>query len=152
MKRVNILILGLLLSACSTGYQALESYNTRTYAVNQTQQLNDSRLYSYNEILIINHSQEIIQDVTITAGASGRRFSCGNIAPLGYCSDKFPSRRYLRNPVQIGWIIGNLARQTRDFVLEVPTSFDTATPIRGVLVISAEGTISAHFEQDNAIN
>ena len=148
MNKVIFLIVGLFLSACSSGYQALESYNNSNYAYNETQQLNDSRLYSYNEILVINRSQEVIRDVTITSGTSGRKFVCGNIEPLGNCSDKFPSRQYLRNPVQIGWTFGDLGRQTRDFLLEVPTTFDVAVPIRGVLSISAEGAISAYFEQD----
>lgn len=150
MKKVSILIFGLLLSACSSDYQAIESYNNTNYAYNETPQLNDSRLYSYNEILIVNKSRELIQDVSISSGASGRSFSCGNIAPRGFCSDSFPSRRYQRNPVQIGWIFGNRARKTREFLLEVPTSFDPAIPIRGVLVISVEGTISAFFEQDSS--
>ena len=69
MKKYFILIPGLLLSSCATSYESL---------------------YSYNEILIINRSRELIQDVTISAGEisageTNRTFSCGNIAPLGIC-------------------------------------------------------------------
>ncbi len=131
MKKLSVLITGLILSSCTT------SYNSD---------------YSYNEILIVNNSNVLVQDVTISAGETGRRFSCGNIAPRGICSDKFPARRYMRSPVRIAWVFGNTAQQTEAFVLEVPATFATAFPLRGVLKISPEGSISAYFEQDKPVN
>ena len=122
---------GLLLSACATGY-------------NPT--------YHYNEILVVNNSKQLIQDVTISASETGRQFSCGNIAPLGICSDKFPNRRYEQSPVQITWVFGSSARQTREFVLEVPATMSIELPLRGVLAISPNGNISAYFEQETAVN
>lgn len=131
MKKYFILIPGLLLSSCATSYESL---------------------YSYNEILIINRSKELIQDVTISAGETNRTFSCGNIAPLGICSDKFPERRYMKSPIRIGWVFGNTSGQSNDFVLEVPATFSTEFPLRGVLEISPQGSISAYFEQDTPAN
>jgi len=125
-KNHIILIIGLLLSSCATNYESA---------------------YSYNEILIINRSRQLIQDVTISAAGTNRTFSCGNIAPLGICSDKFPERRYLKNPIRIGWIFGNTSGQTDEFILEVPATFSTALPLRGVLEISPQGSISAYFQQ-----
>jgi len=126
-KNHSILIIGLLLSSCATSYESP---------------------YSYNEILIINRSKQLIQDVTISAGETNRTFSCGNIAPLGICSDKFPERRYMRSPIRIGWIFGNTSGQTDEFILEVPATFSTEFPLRGVLEISPRGSISAYFQQD----
>ena len=126
-KNHIILIIGLLLSSCATSYESP---------------------YSYNEILIINRSRQLIQDVTISAAGTNRTFSCGNIAPLGICSDKFPERRYLKNPIRIGWVFGNTSGQTDEFVLEVPTTFSAEIPLRGVLEISPQGSISAYFQQD----
>jgi len=127
MKKYFILIPGLLLSSCATSYESL---------------------YSYNEILIINRSRELIQDVTISAGETNRTFSCGNIAPRGICSDKFPARQYMKNPIRIGWVFGNTSGQSNDFVLEVPATFSTEYPLRGVLEISPQGSISAYFQQE----
>jgi hypothetical protein len=132
MKKYFILIPGLLLSSCATSYESL---------------------YSYNEILIINRSRELIQDVTISAGEistgeTNRTFSCGNIAPRGICSDKFPPRRYMKSPIRIGWVFGNTSGQSNEFVLEVPATFSTEIPLRGVLEISPQGSISAYFQQD----
>ena len=119
-------MLAILLSACAT--------------VNTPQ-------YFYNEVLIINKSRHLIQDVKISVSETGRGFSCGNIAPLGICSNKIPSRPYMKNPIQISWMFGNTALQTNEFVLEVPAMMDIDLPLRGVLEISPQGSLSARFEQ-----
>lgn len=129
-KNYSILIAGLLLSACATSYESP---------------------YFYNEILIINNSRELIQDVSIRAGESGRMFGCGNIAPRGICSDKFPRRRYMKSPITIAWVFGSIARQTDEFILEVPATFDSKLRLRGVLEITPDGSISAYFEQVSLI-
>ncbi len=131
MKKLSVLITGLFLSSCAT------SYNPD---------------YFYNEILIINNSGILVQDVTISADETGRMFSCGNIAPRGICSDKFSQRRYMKSPIRIAWVFGNTAGQTEAFVLDVPSKFVTSFPLRGVLEISPQGTISAYFEQDTPVN
>ncbi len=131
IKNYTLLMLGILLSACAT--------------VNAPQ-------YFYNEILIINKSRELIQDVKISVSETGREFSCGNIAPRGICSNKIPSRQYMKNPIRIAWVFGSTARQTNEFVLEVPATMDTAVPLRGVLEISPQGSIAAWFEQGSPDN
>jgi len=131
MKNYTSLVLGLLLSACATGYQPT---------------------YFYNEVLIVNNSRQLVQDVTISSNETGRTFSCGNIAPLGICSNKFSKRLYERNPIRIAWVFGSNARQTSEFVLEVPGTMHTPFPLRGVLEISPQGSISAYFQQDTPVN
>lgn len=126
IKNHTILMLGILLTACATVKQPR---------------------YFYNEILIVNNSRDLIQDVKISASATGQAFSCGNIAPLGICANKLPSRPYLENPIRIDWMLGNTARQSNEFVLEVPATLDSGSPLRGVLEISPRGSISAYFEQ-----
>ncbi|MCP4982814.1 MAG: hypothetical protein GY935_20240 [Gammaproteobacteria bacterium] len=131
IKNYTTLMLGILLSACATVYEPQ---------------------YYYNEILIINRSRELIQDVKISVSETGRGFSCGNIAPRGICSNKIPRRPYMKNPIRIAWVFGNTARQTNEFVLEVPATMDIALPLRGVLEISPRGSISAYFEQAGSDN
>ncbi len=131
IKNYTVLMLGILLSACAT--------------------VNEPR-YFYNEILIINKSRELIQDVHISVSATNRLFSCGNIAPLGICSNKIPSRQYMKNPIRIAWVFGNTASQTNEFVLEVPATMTAAVPLRGVLEISLQGSLSAYFEQGSPDN
>ena len=129
-KNCIILIAGLLLSACATS---------------------SNPTYHYNEILIVNNSRDLIREVTISASETGRQFSCGNIAPLGICSDKFPRRRYEQNPIRVSWVFGGSARQTSEFVLEVPATMSIGLPLRGVLAIAPDGSISTYFEQDTPL-
>jgi hypothetical protein len=126
----TILTVGVLSSACATSY-------------------NPS--YSYDEVLIVNNSKELIQDVTISSSETGRSFSCGNIAPLGICSDKFPPRRYEQTPIQISWVFGGAPKQSEEFVIKVPATMVTGLPLRGVLEISPEGEISTHFDQETPL-
>ena len=130
IKKFSILLPILLISACASGYKPT---------------------HYYNEVLIVNNSRQLIQDVRITAKETGRSFSCGNIAPLGICSNKIPQRRYNYSPIQIAWVFGNTARQTDEFVLEVPATMHIGLPLRGVLEISPQGVISARFEQDTPV-
>ncbi len=126
MHKWALLITGWLLSSCVSSFQPQ---------------------YYYNEILIANDSRQLVQDVTIHVVGTNRVFSCGNIAPRGICSNKMPPRPYLKKPIRITWVFGTIARQTSEFVLEVPPSMDTAIPLRGVLKVNPQGDISAFFEQ-----
>lgn len=130
MKKIHIGLASLLLSSCATGYQPM---------------------YRYDEILVVNNSKELIANVTIDAVETGRSFSCGNIAPLGICSDRFGSRPYRNSPLEITWAFGSRAPQIDRIQLEVPATFPSGIPLRGVLDISPQGTISAYFQQDTPV-
>jgi hypothetical protein len=133
LKNYMIVVTALLLSACAAGSK---------YEPN----------YTYNEILIVNNSKELITDVSISSVATGYSFSCANIAPLGICLNRTPRRRYQKSPLQIDWVFGNSARKTDEISLAVPAYFQTGLPLRAVLEISPQGEISAHFEQDSPMN
>ena len=127
MKKSVLIVIGLLGSACATTYQPS---------------------YTYNEILVANNSRELIQNVAIEVVGTGREFSCGNIAPFGICSNRFGQRPYEQNPIQVSWSFGSSVNQTEAFVVKVPTRFSTELPLRGVLAIGPDGSISTYFEQD----
>ena len=127
MKNSVVLIFSVLGSACATPFQPA---------------------YTYNEILVVNNSRELIQDVTVEVVSTGRMFSCGNVVPFGICSNRFSKRRYERNPIQISWAIGDTSSKTEAFVVEVPATFYTGYALRGVLDIAPDSSISAYFEQD----
>ena len=97
---------------------------------------------------MVNNSREIIRDVTIRDVANDRVFSCGNVAPLGICSNRFPKRPYAQNPIQIEWSFGGAALKTEEFVVPVPPYFYSGISLRGVLEISPEGAVSAYFDQE----
>ncbi|MCP4769280.1 MAG: hypothetical protein GY875_23860 [Gammaproteobacteria bacterium] len=105
-------------------------------------------VFSYNEVVIINQLRIPVRDVAIQASESGRVFSCGNIAPRGICSNKFPAQPYYGNPIQVSWLLANGRRHDRTIELQLPESFAPEIPLRGVLVIDAQGAMSAYLEQE----
>jgi len=105
-------------------------------------------IFSYNEVVIINQLRSPVQNVAIQANESGRVFSCGNIAPRGICSNKFPAQPYYGNPIQVSWVVANGRRHNRTIELVLPESFTPEIPLRGVLVIGAQGAMSAYLEQE----
>jgi hypothetical protein len=130
MKGTIFLAVALLFSACATSSD-------------------NAPRYTYNEVLIINNSKELIQNVTIRSADNERFFSCDNIAPLGICSNRFGRRPYKQDPFSIEWVFGNRARQTDEVTVKVPAYSSPGVPLRGVLEISPQGTITAYFEQDS---
>ena len=127
MKKLLLLGCALLVTACATNYRP-------TYMV--------------YEIEVVNNSREMIQQVTVTVPDTGRTFRCGNIAPLGLCSNSMGKRRYEYNPIKIDWVFCNTPGQTEEFVMDVPSYFSTGVPLRAVLAFSPEGELSAYFEQE----
>lgn len=131
MKKIFTAVLfGLSLASCATSYQPR---------------------YSYNEILVVNNSKELVRNATITVSGTGQVFSCGNIAPLGICSNRFGQRRYEMNPIKVDWTFGNTARQSGEFIVKVPAYYPTGLALRGVLAIEADGSISVYFEQETPL-
>ncbi|MDC1288322.1 hypothetical protein N8198_10595 [Gammaproteobacteria bacterium] len=125
-KNICVAIFGLLLSSCaSTGSG-----------------------YSYNEVVVLNQSRVAVGNVLISSTASGRVFSCGNIAPRGICSNKFPPQPYLGKPIRIEWVVGSGQRRSKTVELELPTGIDSELPMRGVLVIDGQGGIDAYLQQE----
>jgi len=104
--------------------------------------------FTYNEVVIINQLRSPVQNVAIQASESGRVFSCGNIAPRGICSNKFPAQPYYGNPIQVSWLVANGRRYDRTIELLLPESYAPEIPLRGVLVIGPQGAMSAYLEQD----
>ena len=90
-----------------------------------------------------------MRDVEILGTESGRVFSCGNIAPRGICSNKFQPQLYRGSPIQIAWVVGDGRRREEIIELKLPDDFVPEVPLRGVLVISARGEISAHLQQES---
>lgn len=133
MKGIIFLAVALLLSACAT---------TSDHGPK----------YTYNEVLIINNSKELIKNVTIRSANNDRFFSCENIAPLGVCSNRFGRRPYKQDPFNIEWVFGNRVQQAEKVTLKVPAYSSPGVPLRGVLEISPQGTISAYFEQNSGGN
>lgn len=102
----------------------------------------------YDEIVVVNQTRSLVRDVEITAPQSGRVFACGNIAPRGICSNRFRPQAYSGNPVRVAWAIGDGRRRDETVVPELAPGLLPEIPLRGVLVIGAQGGITAFLQQD----
>jgi hypothetical protein len=104
--------------------------------------------YYYNEILIRNNSVNTVTDVEILVRNIGAKFSCSNIPPRGVCSNKFPKRKLLGNPVTIKWLFYGSSRSTDQFFVKPPRSASKMIPLRGVLEFVDNGSIRAYLEHN----
>ena len=94
-KNLLVALTAAVLAACATDYKPV---------------------YSYNEILIVKNSKELIRDLSINLTGTGRRFNCANVAPLGICPNEFSRRPCACSPIEVGWTFGNEIQPAR-FVL-----------------------------------
>ena len=104
--------------------------------------------YYYDEVVVLNQSRYVVRDVQIASTNSGRVFSCGNVAPRGICSNKFSPQVYQGRPVRVSWRFDEGRVNSEVFELELPPSFIPELPMRGVLLIGANGGIRAYLQQD----
>ena len=128
-KSHTILLLGLMLSACATNFDPA---------------------YYYDEIVVHNKSEKPVHNLTLSASGSDRSLSCAEIAPSAICRDKFPRRQFMRNPLQVTWESGDAPAQSETTTLETSASlsFGSSFPMRAIIEITADGSISSYFEQD----
>ena len=85
------------------------------------------------------------QDLTIRVSDTGRKFNCANIAPKGFCSNRFKQRRYEYQPIEIEWTFDGRTRKTESFVVDVSPNLYLGRALRGVIKIRPGGEISAGF-------
>jgi len=124
----TITILALALSACAG------NYNPR---------------YRINEIVVNNNSRETVRDVTIRAG--NRVFSCGNIAPLGICSNRFVGWVYQTSPVDVEWTLGNDAPRSAQLEVSVPATVAISQVVRGVVDIEPQGGLDVSLMEQYSL-
>ena len=105
--------------------------------------------YYFNEVLVLNKTGVILNEVRIRDVERNRVFECDNVAPNGICSNSFRSRPYTGKPIEISWAAGGQTRQSEAFVAKVPDFLDQGRPVRGVLVIGRAGGAEAFFEQSS---
>lgn len=104
--------------------------------------------YMYNEIRVVNNSKQVLRDFSIKVPATRGEFSCGNIAPQGFCANRFEARKYRHNSIRIEWSYGARSRRTDEFVVPVPANFVTGVVLQGIAEINASGTLQVYFLQE----
>jgi len=105
--------------------------------------------YTVNQFTVFNNTSQVVRDVSIRSG--NRVVACGNIPASRFCSDRFPRRRYDNSLIEVEWALGQDAPRKETLTVEVPLTYVTGVPVRGVLEINSADNIEAYFKQDTPV-
>lgn len=110
-----------------------------------------SKPYYYNEIVVLNNTQQLIPHVVIRAKETQRMFGCRNIAPGAKCSNKTKSKKIKNSKLKITWTYNGAERTTGNFKITIPENMLKSIPLRGVLALQSDGTVKFWLEQDKLL-
>ena len=104
--------------------------------------------YYYNEIVVLNNTNQLIPHVVIRAKETHRMFGCRNIAPTAKCSNKIKKKEVKNSPLKITWTYNGIERTTDNFKIDIPKNILKPIPLRVVLALQSDGTVKFWIEQD----
>ncbi len=102
--------------------------------------------YYYNEVVLRNNTNELLTDVKIQSMKTNRMISCANISPGSQCSDKFAKRKYQQAKLSISWTYRGQRKHEDNIVLVIPENMSRDIPLRGVLIVNKDGTLTIFVE------
>jgi hypothetical protein len=127
MKKYLIVLLSLSTFACATGY------NPRYY---------------YNQVQAVNLTTAAITDVSVNFVGSPRSLACDEVAKNAMCGDLFGKLLYPQEGFELSWTHTDGSRKSELFSPAVPVTFSRGSPLRIMMLINADGSVKAFFEQD----
>ncbi len=107
-----------------------------------------SKPYYYNEIVVVNNTNQLIPHVVIRAKETHRMFGCRNIAPRAKCSNKTKKKEVKNNQLKITWTYNGVERTTGNFKVKIPEHMLKSIPMRGVLALQSDGTVKFWLDQN----
>ncbi|MDJ0779959.1 MAG: hypothetical protein QNJ85_18975 [Gammaproteobacteria bacterium] len=128
MKKLALVLLGL---ACTT---------TVAYAQN----------YSFNRVMVVNNSDQLLRDVSVRDVRTGRVIDCDDVGPLRVCRQNLGSRRLGDGNFEITLAQGDAAPRTESFTPSVPAYYSTGRALQMIFDISEKGELSFYFKQESA--
>ncbi len=126
MNKLALVLLGL---ACTT---------TVAYAQN----------YSFNRVMVVNNSDQLLRDVSVRDVRTGRVHDCDDVGPLGVCTRNLGNRRLGDGDFEITLAQGDAAARTESFTPSVPAYYYTGLPLQMIFDISDNGELSFYFKQE----
>lgn len=128
MKKLVILLSGIVTVACVTGY-------------NPT--------YRFNQIQVVNLAGSTIEDVGVRVVDSEKALSCDKVAKNAICDDRFGPRLFPQQAIELSWTHPDGNRKSEALTPQVPITFNSAIPLRIVMEINEDGSVNPFFEQDS---
>jgi hypothetical protein len=130
MKKLNLLALCLMISACAN----IGDYEPRYY---------------YSSIVVANLTGATISEVKVEVGPGGQTVACAEVTNDELCQQRFPRRPYPEQTVQLSYQTGAGEAQSKQMNPAIPITLDVGNTIRLMLDIHADGSVKAYFKEDD---
>ena len=127
MKKISVLLMSFITTACVTGY-------------NPT--------YWFNEVQVVNLSGSTITDVKVRVLDTTKSYSCEDVAQFALCRDYFGSRQYPQQGIELNWSHPDGSGKSELLGASIPAYFGTAFPLRIVMEILEDGSVKIFYEQE----
>lgn len=106
--------------------------------------------YSFNRVMVINNSDQMLRDVSVRDVRTGRVHECGDVGPLRVCTKNPGSRRLGDGDFEITLTQGDAAPRTESFSPSVPAYYSSGRALQMIFDISENGELSFYFKQESA--
>jgi hypothetical protein len=127
IKKYLIVLLSLSTLACATGY-------------NPT--------YYFNQVQAVNLSTATITDVSVNIVGSRKKLACDEVLKNAMCADLFGKLLYPQQGIKLSWTHTDGSRKSEAFSPAVPVTFSSRFPLRIMMLINADGSVKAFYEQE----
>ena len=127
MKNYLIVLLSLSTLACASGY------NPRYY---------------FNQVQAVNLTTATITDVSVNFVGSPKAMACDEVAKNAMCADLFGKLLYPQQGIELSWTHTDGSRKSELFSPAIPVTFRSAFPLRIMMLINADGSVKAFYEQE----
>ena len=128
MKKLIILLSSFATVACVTGY---------------------TPSYRFNQIQVVNLSGSTIEDVGVRVVDTEKALSCDEVAMNAVCEDRFGARPFPQQGIELSWTHPGDNRKREVLTPKVPITFYSSIPLRIVMEVNEDGSVSSFFEQDS---
>lgn len=105
--------------------------------------------YYFNQLQVVNLSGGPIQDVELRVVGSDRRVACERVARNAICNDRFGSRRYPAEGLDLNWTHADGSRKNAMLTPPVPAYFATGLTLQVYLEIQENGTVRPYYDQED---
>lgn len=127
MKNYLVVLLSLSALACASGY------NPRYY---------------FNQVQAVNLTTATITDVSVNFVGSPKALACDEVAKNAMCADLFGRLLYPQQGIELSWTHTDGNRKSEVFSPAVPVTFSSGFPLRIMMLINADGSVKAFYEQE----
>ncbi len=127
MKKISVLLMSFITTACVTGY-------------------NPS--YWFNEVQVVNLSGATITDVKVRVVDTTKSYSCEEVAQFALCRDYFGKRRYPQQGIELSWTHPDGSGKSELLGASIAAYFSTVFPLRIVMEILEDGSVTIFYEQE----